>query len=121
MLFRSTLTKAESISMALHTLPTGAYAALALSHTAYDGQYPPVGSDHASVLRAEGFLEADVPDPLVLRAVREKYMDLPSSQNYQPVRHPGHDIAMQQVAQSLPLLEAVLHGITGTSVRDLST
>lgn len=74
------LTKAESVHLAL-SLP-GCYHALAFSHTAYDGQYPPIGSDHATLLRAKGFEEAGIPDPLVLRAVYHGLMDLPPSKNY---------------------------------------
>ena len=74
------LTKADSIHLARGL--KGCYAALAYTHTAYDGQYPPVGHDHANLLRAKGFEEADVPDPLVLRAYGKGLMDLPSTENY---------------------------------------
>lgn len=74
------LSKAESIKEAFK-IP-GAYEALAFTHTAYDGQYPPKGRDHASVLRAHGFEEADAPDPLVIRAVMEGLMQLPATPNY---------------------------------------
>lgn len=78
------MSKAESVQLAL-VLP-GCMHALAYSHTAYSGEYPPITQDHATVLRAQGFLEAGVADPLIVRAWQEGLMDLPGTPNYDELR-----------------------------------
>lgn len=79
------LSKSECVKMGL-SVP-GVYESWAYTTTAYDGKYPPKGKDHASVLRAHGFEEAGIPDPLVVRAYLEKKMDLPGTSNYDIVRN----------------------------------
>lgn len=74
------MSKAESVKLAL-TLP-GCMEALAYSHTSYDGKYPPTDPNHSNLLRAKGFEEAGVPDPLVIRAWKEGLMVLPETPNY---------------------------------------
>ena len=56
------LTKAETVVL---MRDLGRLDLLALSHTCYNGQVPPCGTCPACLLRAKGFAEAGIPDPLV--------------------------------------------------------
>ena len=78
------LSKAESVHLAM-SLPD-CMRAMAYSHTSYDGKYPPTGMNHSNVLRAQGFAEAGVADPLVIRAGQEGLMELPQTSNYDAFR-----------------------------------
>lgn len=59
------LSKAQSIFLARDV---GAWNALAYTHTCYQGVFPPCGACPACLLRARGFAEAGLEDPLVTRA-----------------------------------------------------
>jgi 7-cyano-7-deazaguanine synthase len=59
------LTKAETVKLA-STFPDWERV-MSMSHTCYAGETPPCGKCHACVLRAEGFRQAGIPDPLVER------------------------------------------------------
>ena len=63
------MTKADSIHLAQKL--EGCMDSLAYSHTCYAGQFPPCGKCHSCVLRAQGFKEAGVIDPLIERANNE--------------------------------------------------
>jgi 7-cyano-7-deazaguanine synthase len=57
------MTKRETVDLA-RAIP-GCMEALAYSHTCYKGECPPCGECHACLLRAKGFAEAGVADPLL--------------------------------------------------------
>ena len=63
------LSKKEEVILG-NTFP-GCMEALSLSHTCYEGKYPPCGECPACKLRAKGFKEAGIPDPLIERAKHE--------------------------------------------------
>jgi 7-cyano-7-deazaguanine synthase len=74
------LSKKETVQMAAK-MPD-CWSAMAYTHTSYDGKYPPTDMNHSNVLRAKGFADAGLPDPLVLRAWNEGLMELPATSNY---------------------------------------
>ena len=57
------LSKKETVELAKEL---GALPAMAMSHTCYNGERPPCGHCPACELRAKGFAEAGVADPLLL-------------------------------------------------------
>lgn len=63
------LSKKETVELALNLQKLGSpvMEALAYSHTCYAGEVPPCGKCHACVLRANGFAQAQTPDPLISR------------------------------------------------------
>lgn len=56
------LSKKETVELACEL---GALDAMAMTHTCYNGQRPPCGSCAACELRAKGFAEAGIADPLL--------------------------------------------------------
>jgi 7-cyano-7-deazaguanine synthase len=59
------LSKKETVELAMSL---GAIDAMALTHTCYNGARPPCGECAACELRAKGFLEAGIADPLLQQA-----------------------------------------------------
>jgi 7-cyano-7-deazaguanine synthase len=57
------LSKRDTVDLARKL---GALEALGLSHTCYNGQRPPCGTCPACILRARGFRESGVDDPLLV-------------------------------------------------------
>lgn len=58
------LSKKETVELAARL---GAIDAMALTHTCYNGERPPCGHCAACILRAKGFSEAGIEDPLLSR------------------------------------------------------
>lgn len=59
------MSKSETIKLAESL---GIMGVLAYSHTCYRGEFPPCGKCESCVLRAKGFKEAGITDPLILRS-----------------------------------------------------
>lgn len=64
------LTKKESVELLVNLKQTKkeALEAISYSHTCYSGTFPPCDTCHACHLRARGFGEAGIEDPLIKRA-----------------------------------------------------
>jgi 7-cyano-7-deazaguanine synthase len=56
------LSKAETVKLVVEL---GALEAMADTHTCYNGQRPPCGECPACKIRAKGFQQAGIPDPLL--------------------------------------------------------
>ncbi len=58
------LSKADTVELAVEL---GAMDAMAYTHSCYNGSLPPCGECQACILRAKGFAEAGIKDPLIER------------------------------------------------------
>ena len=56
------LSKKETVLLAVEL---GALEAMAFTHTCYNGERPPCGECAACILRAKGFAQAGIEDPLI--------------------------------------------------------
>lgn len=92
-------TKAQTVHLA-YTMPD-CWEALAYSHTSYDGKFPPTDMNHANVLRAKGFEDASLPDPLVVRAIILGEMDVPNTHNYDVVSSDGVEYTISAIRDML--------------------
>ena len=59
---------------------------LAYTRSSYEKKEIPSFRDRASILREQGFLEANIADPLRVRLYREKKINLPRTSNYENIR-----------------------------------
>lgn len=59
------LGRSKASSLDLARLLPGCWEALGMSHTCYNGVYPPCGRCHACLLRAKAFADYGEPDPLL--------------------------------------------------------
>lgn len=78
-------TKKDTIQLAYDT--PGCWEALRYTHTSYANEFPPLSKNHANLLRAKAFEDANLPDPLILRAHEAGLMNLPETSNYEIVRN----------------------------------
>lgn len=104
------LKKSDSVLWALHI--RGAYNALSLSHTSYSGERVPVTQDHATVLREQGFREANVPDPKIARLFFEATYSVGDSSIFElPVLKEERYSILKEVADSSTSVEHAMKNL----------